>query len=148
MFNPKQTPATQTPISFCSPQFSEYAITLPEDAAPLLKGRVFTAIMHRLYNLRTPHTDMSLDLLNNLHDVLVADERDDDMHGQEHILILNELQLSVLKRFAKAERHLAGQHRPRLNRMMSNHSYWILLGELLEYCEHSPCKLRNLSFFA
>lgn len=147
MFKPNQTPASLTPVSFCSPTFDEYAITLPEDAAPLLKERVFAAILHRLYNLRTPHTDMSLELLSNLHDLLVADERDDDLHWQEHLFVLNELQRSVLKRFAKAERELAGQHRPRLNRLMSNHSYWILLGELLECCERS-CKLQNLSFFA
>lgn len=148
MFNPKQSPATQFPVSFCSPWFDEYAITMPEDAAPLLKQRVFTAIMHRLYGLPTPHTAMSLDLLNNLHDLLIADERDDDMHAHEHLFVLNELQLSVLKRFVKAERHLAGGHRPRLNKVMCNHSYWLLLGDLLEHCERSPCRLGNLSFFA
>lgn len=147
MFNPKQNPATQSPVSFCSPWFDQYAVTLPEDAAPLLKERVFAAIMHRLYGVRTPHVDMSLDLLNNLHDLFIADERDDDVHAQEHLFTLNELQLSILKRFAKAERELAGQHRPRLNRMMCNQSYWILLGDLLEHCG-CACKLQNLSFFA
>jgi hypothetical protein len=148
MFKPDQTPASQTPVSFCSPWFKEYAITLPEDSAPLLKGRLFTVIMHRLYDVRCPH-DMSLDLLNNLHDLLTADQRDDDdLHEHEHLLLLNELQLSVLKRFCQAERQLAGQHRPRMNRSMSNHGYWLLLGELLEYCERDACRLQNLSFFA
>lgn len=147
MFKPTQPPTTQTPVSFCSRPFDQYVITLPEDAAPLLKDRVFAVIMHRLYDVHTPH-DMSLDLLNNLHDLLMADIGLDDMHEQEHLLQLNELQLSVLKRFIVWERQMAIKHRPRMNWAMSNYGYWLLLGELLENCERRACKLRNLSFFA
>lgn len=106
-----------------------------------LQKRMYTVLLHKFYGLPIPH-DLSTNNLIELDDFMLS-----RLTNEAHNLVIDARQLSLLKRFLKAEREISMKTKMQLAPALSNTDYWLLTGELLE-SSIRPTELVALSLFS
>lgn len=130
-------PARPTPVQNT---FNTYAVVMPAMLMPILQKRITAIVLSRYYGVNqladlTIQELMDLDSLLNSYD-----------EHEEHFLIVNGRELSLLKRFLEVERVYLSQMRTPVIPIIHNSYYWALISDLLLGVIRAT-QVVNLSFY-